>query len=151
LKIVAVILLVISFFFVSCRNDTKELNSYLNQLEINLNSEDKYIIAVIPLIGCSSCIEQTIEELNNSADKCKIKVIFPSFDKALRYKYKSMLNEKIEYFIDYKEDVYRYNLIKSSDPVLFFWKNNSVVDRLEYNFKQGKEYLRERIDLFFDN
>ncbi len=136
-------------FLISCRNDTKELRCYLNDLEINLNSEGKNIIALIPLIGCSSCIEQTIEELNKTENKSQIKVIFPSFDKGMRYKYKLLLDKEIETFIDYKEVVYQYHLLETTDPVLFFLNRDIVSDRLNYNFKLGSTYLREKIDLFF--
>jgi hypothetical protein len=135
----------------SCNSSSKELVRYLEELNININSEERNIIAIIPVNGCHTCIEETIEALNNSADMSKIKVIFPTFDKTQKLKYKKILSSKIEYFEDKKEEVYNLNLLNKTDPVLFFIKNGEIEKRIDYNFSLGKDFLNNEINKFWQN
>ncbi len=144
-----ILVMLVSILIISCNDASNEIKDYLGLFVNDKEFKNKEIIVVLPLVGCHSCIEETIEILNNSINSDKITVIFSSFDKSLRQKYISRLDKNILYFEDKEETLTNYNLGSTNDPALFFLKNGKITNRIDYNVSLGKQFLQSEISLFW--
>jgi len=133
----------------ACQNENGELRNYLKIVEFNSELKGKTIIVIMPLIGCHTCIEQTIDILNASENKQSVFLILSSFDKSLRQKYIERIDSRITYYADKKEELFDFKLFSKTDPALFFLIDGKIVHRIDYNVGLGRAFLMNQIDIFW--
>ena len=147
-------ILIISILFFSCNDAINSNLSKLRKIEEiyqkNIISNQNVVYLIIPVEGCSYCIEPTIEFAKKNRKNERILYVLADFRiKLIRVKFE-LKDEIIEnVIIDSKGYAYTLNLVNTMPVAYFLNEKGVLIDSLEVNFN-NRDMIYARIFKFIE-
>lgn len=131
------LLIVLGLF--SCNDEYKRDYELVNFIEQNIVNQklltENNLLIIIPMEGCSECIDPLVKYLNtqDTIDE-KLKIFITSFSKKqINIKFERTVLKANNVWIDKNGELQRFVNIVNTSPVIYFIRNKEIIKKFNHN------------------
>jgi hypothetical protein len=145
-KYILILPVLITVFACNSKDDrSKNLSDYLNFH--NLNIKNYNVICFVPVDGCGSCIDPTLN-YTKDADKSFLLILTSIGKKSISYTIERAQLKDVPLILDSTNLAVKNELTTDFAPCYYFIKNGTLVKKVDLNLLHDKSSILKEVDDF---